>query len=113
MTAPSDIKDWHAHVYFASETLERARALYARIEAAFPDARMGRVHEKPVGPHPEWSYQVAFEPDLLASILPWLTLNRDGLDILVHPNTGDDLTDHRDRAMFLGRSYDLVLDALT
>ena len=109
MTDPADIKDWHAHVYFDGDTIERARALYSRIESTFPEAVMGRIHEKPVGPHPAWSYQVAFGPDLLAGILPWMVLNRDGLDVFVHPNTGDDLTDHRDRAVFLGRSYPLKL----
>ena len=39
---------------------------------------------------------------LLASFLPWLMLNRDGLTILVHPETGDDLADHTDHAAWLG-----------
>jgi len=104
MTDPADIKDWHAHVYFDGDSIGRARARYTRIEAAFPGAVMGRIHEKPVGPHPAWSYQVAFGPELLDGILPWIVLNRDGLDVFVHPTPGDDLTDNRDLAAFLGRS---------
>jgi len=103
------IESWHAHVYFDADTAAPARALYGRIEAAFPAAEMGRFHEKPVGPHPMWSYQVAFGPDLLTEILPWLALNRGALDVFVHPNTGDDLADHRDHVVFLGRSYPLTL----
>lgn len=103
------IESWHAHVYFDGETTDRARALYERVQAAFPTAEMGRFHEKPVGPHPMWSYQVAFAPDLLATILPWLTLNRAGLDVFIHPNTGDGLADHRDHTVFLGKSYALKL----
>lgn len=109
MTTTPAIKSWHAHVYFDAATTDPARALYGRIEAAFPAAEMGRFHEKPVGPRPMWSYQVAFGPELLPAILPWLTLHRGALDIFVHPNTGDGLADHRDHVMFLGKSYPLDL----
>lgn len=109
MTDSTAIEGWHAHVYFDADTGERARRLYDRIQQTFPAAVMGRIHEKPVGPHPAWSYQVAFEPPLLAEFMPWLALNRDGLDVFVHPNTGDDLADHRDHVIFLGRSYPLNL----
>ena len=109
MTDTQSIESWHAHVYFDGQTTGPARALSDRIQATFPEAEMGRFHEKPVGPHPMWSYQVAFAPDLLARILPWLTLNRDGLDVFIHPNTGDGLADHRDHTVFLGKSYPLKL----
>lgn len=107
--APETIESWHAHVYFDGATADRARVLYGRVQATFPAAEMGRFHEKPVGPHPMWSYQVAFTPELLATILPWLTLNRAGLDVFIHPNTGDGLADHRDHTVFLGKSYPLNL----
>ena len=44
-------------------------------------------------------YQIAFPPLLLASFLPWLMLNRDGLSILLHPGTGDAYADHIDHAV--------------
>lgn len=103
------IQSWHAHVYFDAETRETARALYDRVSAQFPKAEMGRFHERPVGPHPMWSYQIAFAPESFAAIVPWLTLNRDGLDVFVHPNTGDGRTDHAENTMFLGKSYPLDL----
>lgn len=103
------IDDWHAHVYFDAATRDPARALYERAAARFPDAVMGRFHERPVGPHPMWSYQIAFAPALFATIVPWLALNRDGLDVFVHPNTGDGRADHSAHVMFLGKSYPLDL----
>ena len=39
-------------------------------------------------------------------------LNRRGLTVLVHPETGHDLEDHRDRALWMGRVLDLRLDVL-
>jgi len=42
------------------------------IEATF-DIEMGRWHEKEVGPHPRWSYQVKFGTHQFAELVPWLT----------------------------------------
>lgn len=108
---PEQIKDWHAHVYFDPASRDAAWALRERIEKAF-DIEMGRFHEKPVGPHPRFSYQVHFRNDQLAPLISWLTLNRGDLTVLVHPNTGEALEDHRDRAVWLGQQVPLNLDAL-
>lgn len=108
-SSTATIDGWHAHVYFDAASRDPARALYDRVAARFPDAEMGRFHERPVGPHPMWSYQIAFAPAMLADIVPWLTLNRGGLDVFVHPNTGDGLADHSAHVMFLGKSYSLDL----
>ncbi len=110
MTTP-EIQDWHAHVYFDAASRDAAWALRERIEKTFP-IEMGRFHEKPVGPHPRFSYQVLFRPDQLAPILSWLALNRGDLTVFVHPNTGQQLADHRDRAIWLGRQETLDLSVL-
>ena len=39
-------------------------------------------------------------------------LERRGLTVLVHPETGHDLEDHRDRALWMGRVLDLNLAVL-
>ena len=49
----------------------------------------------------------------VASIPPWLALNRAGLTVFIHPETGDDIPDHRDYALWLGRQRELDLDALS
>ncbi len=107
-----EIKDWHAHVYFDAATRDAAWALRERIEKAF-DIVMGRFHEKPVGPHPMWSYQLAFAPVSFSFVVSWLALNHGALDVFIHPNTGDELRDHRDCALWLGRSHVLDLAALS
>jgi len=48
------IKGYHAHVYFDASTIDQARALCEQAAQLFP-LKMGRVHERPVGPHPDWS----------------------------------------------------------
>ncbi len=59
------IKGYHAHIYFDASTIEQARTLLRRRRQTLP-LRMGRVHEKPVGPHPDWSCQLAFDPNTSA-----------------------------------------------
>ena len=103
------IDDYHAHVYFDAETREPARRLREAVEERFDDIAMGRWHEKPVGPHPCWSYQIAFKPALFAELVPWLALNRRGLTVFIHPETGDDLADHRDHCLWLGRQREIDL----
>jgi DOPA 4,5-dioxygenase len=107
------ITSWHAHVYFAAASRDAARALRDLIVDHFGDrVEMGRFHERPVGPHPMWSYQIAFAPVHLAEIVGWLALNHGDLDVFVHPNTGDPLRDHRDSALWLGHSHRLDLRAV-
>jgi aromatic ring-cleaving dioxygenase len=110
---PSIIQNWHAHVYFDASSRETALALRQTIEVELADqVQMGRFHEKPVGPHPMWSYQLAFPPASFSHVLGWLALNHGALDVFVHPNTGDERRDHRDCAIWLGRSHALNLAAL-
>jgi DOPA 4,5-dioxygenase len=105
------IESYHAHVYYDAETKPRAERLREAIGARFA-VELGRWHDRPVGPHPCWSYQVAFAPPVFAELVPWLALHRDGLVIFLHPNTGDPLADHRDYALWMGAKMELDLDAL-
>ena len=110
---PSIVGSWHAHVYFDASSREAAWALRGTIETEMGGRmEMGRFHEKPVGPHPMWSYQLAFPPAGFPYVVSWLALNHGALDVFVHPNTGDELRDHRDCALWLGKSYSLNLAAL-
>lgn len=111
--APSLVTSWHAHVYFDAASREVAWALRQCIETELAGRmEMGRFHEKPVGPHPMWSYQMAFAAAHFAHVVSWLALNHGALDVFIHPNTGDELRDHRDSALWLGRSHALDLAAL-
>lgn len=104
------IQSWHAHVYFDSSSRDAAWTLREDIAARLGEIlEIGRFHERPVGPHPMWSYQLAFERQHLTAIVEWLTLNHGKLDVFLHPNTGDDLRDHRDAAVWIGRSHELAL----
>jgi DOPA 4,5-dioxygenase len=47
-------------------------------------------------------YQIAFAREVFDPFVPWLMLNRVGLCVLVHPNTGRALDDHVVHALWLG-----------
>jgi DOPA 4,5-dioxygenase len=111
MKENSIISGFHAHVYYDTETREVAARIREELGARF-EVQLGRWHDKPIGPHPKSMYQVAFAPDQFPQVVPWLMLNREGLDILVHPETGDDVTDHTAHALWLGEKLDLNISFL-
>lgn len=93
--------NYHAHVYFDEQTLASAAILCQKAGELF-NVRVGRVHEKLVGPHPFWSCQLAFSSEEFEALIPWLDKQRQTMDVLVHAVTGDDLKDHTDYAYWLG-----------
>jgi DOPA 4,5-dioxygenase len=108
---PGRITGYHAHVYYTPATRPAAEALREELERHFT-VRLGRWHDALVGSHTRSMYQVAFAADELARILPWLMLNRGELDILLHPETGDEIADHTTHAVWLGEKLPLRLDIL-
>jgi aromatic ring-cleaving dioxygenase len=108
---PRAIKDYHAHVYYDPATTRgKAERLRERVGAEFPHAKLGRWHDERVGPHPQSMFQIAFATAMLARFVPWLMLNRDGLTVLLHPETGDDYTDHSAHAAWFGAVLPLRLE---
>lgn len=106
------VHSYHAHVYFDGP-VQRARAerLRERIAERF-SVVLGRWHDQPVGPHGAAMYQVAFDIEVFARIVPWLMLNRDDLSVLIHPNTHWPRADHLVHALWLGVPLALRGDVL-
>ncbi len=105
------ITGYHAHIYYDPTTRDVAARVREGLGARF-EVRLGRWHDKPIGPHPISMYQVAFAVAEFPRVVPWLMLHREGLDVLVHPETGDDVIDHTDYALWLGEKLELNIDAL-
>ena len=106
------IESWHAHIYYdPATTRDIAAQLREEIAARFA-VTLGRWHDVKVGPHPGAMYQVAFGNEVFADLVPYLALHRRGMTVLVHPNTADELADHRDHAMWMGAIRSLNLSIL-
>ena len=105
------ITGYHAHVYFDAASRDEAHKLCEAAGRRFA-LSVGRMHDKPVGPHPRGSCQLAFAAEQFGEIVPWLIANRNGLTVFAHASTGDDLKDHTDHMIWLGPSETLDLAAL-
>ena len=102
------ICSFHAHIYFDGPAQrEIAMTLRERIGARFR-VRLGNVHDRLVGPHARAMYQVSFDVASFGNFVPWLMLNRQGLTVLVHPNTRDERSDHLVHALWMGQVLNIV-----
>ena len=105
------IRGYHAHIYYNPETRPVAERLREAIGNRF-SVELGRWRDEPVGPHPVSMYQAAFSVAEFPRLVPWLMLNRAGLDILVHPQTHDAYDDHTIHALWLGTPLPLRVEGL-
>jgi aromatic ring-cleaving dioxygenase len=108
---PAKIHGYHAHIYYDSGSRDTAARLREAIERNF-EVVMGRWRDEPVGPHPQSMYQVKLAPSEFGRVVPWLMLNRNGLTVLVHPETDDAYLDHAENSLWLGQKLSLRLDVL-
>jgi aromatic ring-cleaving dioxygenase len=103
---------FHAHIYYDPA---KTRAVAERVCDAVAEKFKVEVEEfrdTPRGPHPISNALVIFEPDQFDLVVPYLMLNREGLDILVHPLTTNAVDDHSDYAIWLGNPVELKLHTL-
>jgi aromatic ring-cleaving dioxygenase len=95
------VHGYHAHVYYDTETRARAERLRETIAATL-GVEVRELSDEPRGPHPVPQFRFTFTTAQFESIVPWLMLNRQGLDVLVHPLTDNSYDDHSRYAMRSG-----------
>lgn len=88
-----------------------AERLHQGLAAKFP-IEMGQFSGAEVGPHPVPQFQIIFTVAQFQDVVPWLMVNREGLDILVHPLTDDMVDDHSVYALWLGAPIALKLHTM-
>jgi aromatic ring-cleaving dioxygenase len=103
---------YHAHIYYDQA---KTRAIAERVCAAIGEnfkVEIEEFRDTPRGPHPISNALVIFKPEEFERVVPYLMLNRDGLDVLVHPLTTDAVEDHSSYAIWLGNPVELKLHTL-
>ncbi|BBN01685.1 hypothetical protein MPTK1_2g09460 [Marchantia polymorpha subsp. ruderalis] len=105
------IDSYDVHIYFwQTDEANTALAKELRQECIdkFPDLNIYKFWDTPVGPHPVAMFEVDLKsPDQFLRFVPWIQVNRRGLSVLVHPNTGRPLDDHTKNAMWIGERVPL------
>ena len=107
----AELKSYHAHVYYDAATRAVAERLRDTIIGKFA-VEPGAFSDEPRGPHPVPQFNVMFEAPEFQNIVPWLMMNREGLNVLVHPLTESSYDDHSKNALWLGTPVALKLDVL-
>lgn len=111
----NDNAPWHAHIYYGTAERDAAEALRAgfaemMVEDHVPVLFVGRMTDRPVGPHPIPQFEIHFaEPGAPAIVA---AIQRSGLRALVHPLTDDDLADHTTLGHWIGEPLALDLSVL-
>ena len=99
---------YHAHVYFDPQQLQQAIQLHQELDRL--PVQLGRIHTRPIGPHPKPMFQLVFTAADYPKLCAWLDTHRNGLDVLVHRETGDHIQDHTIDIEWLGNAHDLKLE---
>jgi aromatic ring-cleaving dioxygenase len=107
----AEIRGFHAHVYYDAATRPAAARLRQTIIEKFA-VEPRDMSDEPRGPHPVSQFNVVFKVEEFQKLVPWLMLNREGLDVLVHPLTESSYDDHSKNALWLGTPVPMKLDTL-
>ena len=107
----TEIRGYHAHVYYSAATRLIAEALRDTIIARFA-VQPGAFSDDPIGPHPISQFNIIFQTAEFQNIVPWLMLNREGLEVLIHPLTESSYDDHSKNALWMGTPVPMRLDVL-
>jgi aromatic ring-cleaving dioxygenase len=111
-TEPIKIDGYHVHVYYDAETRPRAERLREEIAATL-GVEVRELSDAPRGPHPVPQFRFMFTTAQFGTMVPWLMLNRQRLDVLVHPLTDNSYDDHSRYAVWLGAPVALKLNTMS
>ncbi|MES2803845.1 MAG: DOPA 4,5-dioxygenase family protein [Bdellovibrionota bacterium] len=104
--------DFDAHIYFSTSQLEVIKLLREKICTEFKtnEIFVGDIIPEPIGPHTLPMLEVNFSQAQYSAFVSWLDQERNVLNILVHPQSGNDYNDHTTGAVWLGKSVPLKLE---
>ena len=110
----NDNAPWHAHIYYDAGERASAEALRGTFaERMIEDDSIlfvGRMTDRPIGPHPIPQFEIHFPASAGASVAR--TIEETGLRALIHPLTDDDLADHTSLAHWIGTPVELDVSVL-
>lgn len=106
---PVEFKAFHSHIYFDENKIVKAENFHKKFSQLSLPIQISKLIHKPIGPHPFPMFEVDFKGEHFLAMIHFMQENRDGLSILIHPLSGNEILDHTDHAMFLGKKEKLNL----
>ena len=106
---PKPFDQFHAHIYFNPKSQVKAEAFHQKMQQSQLQDGTSPLRFELRGPHPHWMFTVTFTSENFMAMIEFMQKHRDGLSILIHPLSGNELLDHTDYAMFLGQKENLNL----
>ena len=102
--------NYHAHIYW-KHIGERVQALSLRSQLKELGCDLGKVHDRPIGPHPLPMYQAMYDSSDQPEVESLLRTQT--MSILLHEDIGvDHVRDHTDGARWINKPLDLNLKFL-
>lgn len=101
---------FHFHLYYPIEEITKATTILNKLAQDKTGIPIGRIWDRPVGPHPIGSCQVTVHKENFFEMMEWFFENRQGLSVFIHPDTGNDYADHTDYVLWMGKEHQLKLE---
>ena len=106
-------EEYHAHFYYTQASRGGALQVYAKALKEF--AKIADVKapvDRPIGPHTQPMFEIAFCRQQLSWVNRWLMENRGEASVLVHPVLPDEIAAHSTEAWWLGEALPLNFSEL-
>lgn len=127
---PAKIYSWHIHLLYWQTNESHTKGAYEvrdkflkRFENILNVKCKDLFHQEyscvfepepqPDGPFLTANWAVFIMPEHFAETVSWIVQNRNGYDILIHPNTGCELEDHSWWAMWAGKPWEIDLSVMS
>jgi len=98
---------YHAHIYFSASEEALIQRVHAAAQLKTQIMKTFRIVPYPVGPHPMGMFEVHFTESTKKEVLKWFEEHRQGLNVLIHIDSGDDYRDHTENVIWLGEKLPL------
>jgi aromatic ring-cleaving dioxygenase len=102
-------RHFDAHIYYSFTTRSQAEILRNKAVQRFQSQAVfiGPLIDELIGPHPQPMFEINYSKEFYTEMLIWFNEERENLNILIHPVTGDDPKDHFEKALWLGEPQPL------
>jgi aromatic ring-cleaving dioxygenase len=96
------MKNYHAHVYFDLRDGELAENLFRKAQSQGAILKPWKIYDRSVGPHALPMIELHFTEATKLEAIKWLRDNIGDWSALIHEDSGDDVRDHSEGALWLG-----------